>query len=147
MAEGIKFFFRMRGLEEIEERLAVLRKADAIKRQAATQLFRDASAIMTVSQTLCPVDTGTLRSTGHVQIPVIHGDIVTVLFGYGGPAAPYAVPVHENLRARHVNGTAKYLEIPYLEYQQGGLQHFADELAASGAVGLSLRGLGRAMAA
>lgn len=53
-----------------------------------------------------PVRTGTLRNSGHVR----SADKSGFLVGFGGPAAPYAVYVHENLKARHRVGEAKFLE-------------------------------------
>ena len=67
------------------------------------------------SKRLVPVDTGALRASGHVQLPVIRGKKVAVVLGYGGAAAPYAVFVHEK-QARHNPPTQwKYLEQPLNE--------------------------------
>lgn len=79
--------------------------------------------VMTESKKECPVDTGALKSTGHVEKPVIEGGVVTVVGGYGGPAqgknagkeVGYAAEVHENLAAHHKVGKAKFLEDPINE--------------------------------
>lgn len=85
-----------------------------IRSAAQAALYQFAEAVMTESKTLCPVDTGNLRASGHVQAPRIEqGDIVVTL-GYGGSAS-YARIVHENLTAKHVVGQAKYLEQPILQ--------------------------------
>lgn len=83
-------------------------------------LVETAEQVMTVSKTdYVPVDTGALRASGHVQPAVWQGAKVEVEFGFGGPAAPYALYVHENLTAHHPVGQAKYLESPLLAAVQG----------------------------
>jgi bacteriophage HK97-gp10 putative tail-component len=87
---------------------------------AESALYQEAETILAASKELVPVDTGTLRASGHVTLPERSGDVITVLIGYGGPAAPYAVHVHENLGAHHAQPTqAKYLEQPALEAVSG----------------------------
>ncbi len=94
------------------------------------QLYREGLGIMAASQGLVPVDTTALRSSGYVTEPEIAGGRVTVLIGYGGPAAKinsktgestdgYALIVHENLEAFHPVGTAKYLEQPFDQAKRG----------------------------
>ena len=78
------------------------------------KLYEEAEIIMTLAKTdYVPVDTGALRASGFVDPPVISGTRAEVSFGFGGPAAPYAVVVHEDLTKRHPVGQAKYLEIPF----------------------------------
>src|SRR5262245_40398140 len=78
-----------------------------------------------------PVDIGTLKGSGHV-VTETSGNVVTATMAYGGPAAAYAVAVHEHLspaspaswRAAEANGRPvqfhpsgrgpKYLERPVL---------------------------------
>ena len=79
---------------------------------------------MAEAKRLCPVDTGTLRSTGHVQKPVIKRGSIEVTLGFGGPAAPMLF-VHENLNVHHTVGQAKYLEKPLNDAARG----FAEGLA------------------
>lgn len=62
-----------------------------------------------------PVDTGELRASVHVIGPVrrfrqIYTEIVA-----GGPAAPYAIYVHEDPDAYHKVGEWKYIESVLLE--------------------------------
>lgn len=102
---------------------------DALLR-AGRALFRVANEIIADSKAnYVPVDTGTLRSTGAVQIEGgVGGGRVTVTLGFGGPAAPYALFVHENPRSGKTGGVSpsgqkyrryakvgqfKYLEIPF----------------------------------
>lgn len=77
------------------------------------ELYRQAEAIMTAAKTdYVPVDTGALRASGYVTPPTISLTRASVELGFGGPAAEYAVIVHEDLTKRHPVGQAKYLEIP-----------------------------------
>ena len=57
-----------------------------------------------------PVDKGTLRGTVHVEGPFFEGRTIRMLIVAGGPAAPYAIWVHEDLEAFHKVGQAKYIE-------------------------------------
>jgi hypothetical protein len=97
---------------------AFFRKLKSLGDRATTivsaALLQEAEAIMTESKQQCPVDTGALRASGHVTPPEISGGHVAVTLAYGGPAAPYAIFVHEKLTARHPIGKAKYLEDPLL---------------------------------
>lgn len=138
MASGIKFRFDMAGLKDIQQRIADLRKADGLLREAGNILFKEATKIMNASKPLVPVDTGFLRQSGHVQLPFIQGDRVTVTLGY---AAEYAIYVHENLNARHKVGTAKYLEIPFRAWRANSLQAIADGFKAARAIGIGARKL------
>lgn len=102
---------------------AFLRKLKSLGDRATTivsgALFQEAEAIMTESKQQCPVDTGALRSSGHVAPPETSGGRVVVTLGYGGPAVSYAIFVHENLTARHPVGKAKFLEDPLLAAVNG----------------------------
>lgn len=91
-------------------------------------LYGEAELIMAESKTLCPVDTGALRSSGHVERPEVQGDSASVEMAYGGPAAPYALYVHEDLSKYHQAPTkAKFLEEPTLAH----LPDLKDAITAS----------------
>lgn len=77
-----------------------------IARVAGQILYLSAEQIMTESRTLVPVVTGNLRASANVQPPKISGTTVTVELGYGGPAATYALSVHENPRAGKTGGVS-----------------------------------------
>lgn len=100
-----------------------LRKLKSLGDRATTivsgALLQEAEAIMTESKKQVPVDTGNLRSSGHVTPPEVRGGHVAVTLAYGGPAAPYAIVQHERLDLRHTVGKAKYLEDPLLEAASG----------------------------
>lgn len=100
----------VKGTEKLRRALAELGERALF--EAGKALYAEAELIMTESKKQCPVDTGTLRSTGYVEEPEHSGDQATVQMGYGGPAAPYAVVQHERLDFKHKVGKAKYLEDP-----------------------------------
>ena len=80
---------------------------DAALKAAAKQLYKSANVIMDDSKSnYVPVETGTLRSSGLVEPPVVEGGRVVVTLGYGGPAAPYALSVHENPRSGKTGGVS-----------------------------------------
>jgi len=76
-------------------------------------IYEEANVIFNESQKIVPVDTGALRASGVVHPPKTEHGRTSVRVTYGGPAATYALYVHENLYARHNAPTqAKYLETP-----------------------------------
>lgn len=86
----------------------------------AVVLTRIAETVMTASKRdYVPVDTGALRASGFVEQAVQLPTGAYISFGFGGPAAPYAAIVHEDLAAHHPVGSAKYLEIPLRAHVQG----------------------------
>lgn len=104
--------FEIPGLDAVVAELNAI-SADMVSKVLAPIVYKKANGAMTViKQRYVPVDTGALRSTGSVKPSVIAGDSVTVEMGFGGPAAPYALIVHERLGAHHPIGQAKYLEEP-----------------------------------
>ena len=102
-----------------------------------------------------PVDLGALKNSGHVAPLVVEGKKAIIELGYGGPAAPYALAVHEipppggggysqaamdarieggNLSAptrtaTHKVGQWKYLEQPLFEDLPEYDKHMAEDLA------------------
>jgi len=76
-------------------------------------LYREGAEAFAASQREVPVDTGILRGSGQLSKPFLMGKDLVVEIKYGGAAADYALIVHEDLEARHNQGTkAKYLEDP-----------------------------------
>ena len=69
-----------------------------------------AEEIKGLSQTMCPVDSGTLKGSAYVQ-EIIDGWEI----GYGGAAEEYALEQHENLQYHHPVGQAKFLELAFIE--------------------------------
>lgn len=103
-------------------------------------IYEEAQPIFNASQRLVPVSGqlaresggrlgaagGHLRASGHVKPPVMVGSEIVVVIAYGGPAAPYAIYVHEipappatspgGRSARHLPPTQwKFLEKPVTE--------------------------------
>lgn len=102
----------LRGFPEFKAALKAL--GERALQAAAQALYQEAESIMTASkETYCPVDTGNLRASGHVDKPVIEGSNVSVTLGYGGPAAPYALSVHERPAIHRPPTQWKYLETPF----------------------------------
>lgn len=89
-------------------------------------LYRLALAVMADSQEHhVPVDTGVLKASGFVELPVISLLDASVTLGYGGAAKDYATVVHEDPipqanrdrdRAAGIPrvGNWKYLETPLM---------------------------------
>lgn len=124
------FSVRFVGLAETAERFRALADSPDAIRQLAGALYRRSSAILAVSQRLVPVDTGALRGTGHVTAPKVDSKSATVEVVYGGPAAPYARIVHEDLNAHHTVGQAKYLETAATAEREGTLKALHDAVKA-----------------
>ena len=72
----------------------------------AQALYTRAQRIRAANRPLLPVVTGALRASALVYPPEIEGTTITVVFGYGGQAMPYAAAVHENPRAGKTGGVS-----------------------------------------
>jgi len=122
MVEGFK-------LEGVAGVLAVLdRLAKSTPGAIGGGLFREAQRVATASRHLTPVDTGALRASHDVDRPEYSGRDVSVRISVGGPAAKYALFVHENLQARHPVGQAKFLETALSEATPGMARRIADDI-------------------
>jgi hypothetical protein len=108
----------LKGLRELVGNSKVLEKL--VMTEVAAGVYVECEDVMGHSKDeFCPVDVGALKSTGHVDPPVIEGSIVTVDMGYGGPSGVmtkdgkdyvgYALYVHEGTQS--MDGS-KYLEKP-----------------------------------
>lgn len=78
--------------------------------QTAEALYAETELMATEVKSRTPVDTGTLRAGIHVTGPEMDGRTIRTAIVAGGPSAPYALHVHENLTAHHPVGGAKFLE-------------------------------------
>lgn len=123
MAEGIRITAEIKGVKSIRDLLKRHREKaiSALKKE----LYQEGQGIMTQSKELVPVDTGNLRDSGTVQLPRQEGSAIVQEMGYGGPAAPYAIFVHENTVVFHKVGMAKFLEIPFRQAQRGMVDRIA----------------------
>ena len=80
--------------------------------QVSRALYSEAELIMARSKRdFVPVVSGNLRASGFVQRPRVMHDAITVEMGYGGPAATYALSVHE-APPTHGQGKSGYLSKP-----------------------------------
>lgn len=75
-----------------------------------------ARLVLSDSQERCPVDRGTLRSTGAIEVLAKLG----VRICYGGPAAPYAWVQHERSDYYHKVGEDHWLENAFNAHLYGG---------------------------
>lgn len=114
--------YEWKGLDQYLKSLK--EKPQTLGRAVEAVLFEEASELITEAKREVPVDEGTLKNSGHVQLPEVEDGTITVQCGFGGPAGTgnlgsknaedvgYAVYVHEDLHAHHNVGNAKYLENP-----------------------------------
>lgn len=116
--------FRLEGLDKLTAQLQ--RLINETGPAVARALYQEAEIEMAEAKRRTPVDTGALRSSGHVVGPTWDGRDVTVQLVFGGPAAPYALYVHENLEAWHKVGQSKFLESVLHE----SVPHLAQRIAA-----------------
>ena len=114
--------FDIDGLKELAERLASALHERVIP--AVTQeLSAFAEEVMADSKQIVPVSPqgGNLLTSGHVDAPVTEGSVVTVALGYGGPAAPYALYVHEALEGPHeINPNWSWAKKGHIDWTRPG---------------------------
>ena len=84
--------------------------AEGKAEKALNGLEKLATEIMSLSQSRCPVDTGTLRGSAQIR-----REEKSVSVGYGGAASSYSIKVHEDMSAHHPVGQAKFLETAFDE--------------------------------
>jgi len=96
-------------------RAKLKRLADKFPNTVARGLYQETEVEVREVKMRTPVDTGTLRGTIRQVGPFINGRMIYTMIAAGGPSAPYALYVHENLEAHHPVGQAKYIESVILE--------------------------------
>ena len=124
---GDRLYITVSGVDKLQAKLNRIQQ-DLGVREMGRALYIEGERIMMVSKHLVPVDTGVLRNTGHVTLPERTDHGVLVVLGYGGPAAPYAIHVHERTNVPHKVGQAKYLETPAVEAAAGMPNRIRDRL-------------------
>jgi hypothetical protein len=108
------FTFTLEGDIELRNVLEAAREKSPLA--VAQAIYEEANLIFAKSQVLVPVDTGVLRGSGGVSAPQKGTTGYFVDIFYGGPAADYALYVHEIIGNYHKPPTqAKYLEQPFME--------------------------------
>ena len=131
------FTFELEGAQELRNMLEVSgRDAGKIVGQVITE---EANMIFAKAMILTPIDTGALRGSGGVSAPMNMPSGLGVDSFFGGPAAPYALYVHEIMYYKHNAPTqAKYLEQPFMErlpdIQKNMAQRIIDLMRKNGAV-------------
>ena len=131
------FTFELDGARELRNMLEVSGK-DAGK-IVGQVILEEANMIFAKAMILTPIDTGALRGSGGVSAPMNMPQGIGVDIFFGGPAAPYAMYVHEILGNYHNPPTqAKYLEQPFMErlpeIQQNMARRIIDLIRKNGAV-------------
>jgi hypothetical protein len=109
-----EYSFTLEGADKLASMLSSV--GPEAPKVVSTVLLEEANVIFNRSQVLVPVDTGALRGSGGVSAPIpVSGGVGVDIF-YGGPAASYALFVHEIQHFYHNPPTqAKYLEQPFME--------------------------------
>lgn len=104
------------GLSGAAEMKAKLKRlSERFPDEVARVLYQETEIEVKEVKMRTPVDTGTLRGTVHQVGPTRNGRMIFTLIAAGGPAAPYAIYVHENLEAHHKVGQAKFIESVIME--------------------------------
>lgn len=93
---------RVTGGDKIQSQLKAYehRLVPAVQRavnEHALDVLAAADGALSGPGPLVPVDLGILRNSGTITPAKVSGDRVVGEVGYGGPAAPYAVAVHERV--------------------------------------------------
>lgn len=113
---GKVFSFELQGMNELQQTMSRASNQNLVNQAIATGIYEEANVIFAKSQVLVPVDTGALRGSGGVSAVQGQGMSAFVDIFYGGPAADYALWVHEILYYHHNAPTqAKYLEQPFMQ--------------------------------
>jgi hypothetical protein len=109
--------------------LGNIKKLDhTIPLAAAAALYQEALVEQKKSMKRTPVDTGALRDSHQTSAPKWKGQNLEVTIKVGGPAAGYAVIVHEDMSAIHTVGQAKFLESTILESEPFMLARIAKRM-------------------
>ena len=88
--------FDIKGSNLMMGRLRMASKDFPRELSIAVRRVVESDILTPAKERLVPVDFGPLRSSGTVLEPVVKGDTISVTVAFGGPAAPYALAVHEH---------------------------------------------------
>lgn len=116
----------VKGVAQIQAVLASL--GPRLLEEGGRALYAEAREIQKTSMRRTPVETGALRASHETTRPVLERGEVSVTIQVGGPAAPYAVPVHERLDVHHPVGEAKFLERSVLDATAGMGERIASRI-------------------
>ena len=108
------FTFEIDGAQELRKMLA--NSGAEAGKIVGQVILEEANMIFAKAMILTPIDTGALRGSGGVSAPMNTPQGIGVDIFFGGPAAPYALYVHEIMYYKHNSPTqAKFLEQPFME--------------------------------
>lgn len=102
MATG--FNLTVTGADAALKNLMVLGPAATQGAAMMLKNFADTHIVTPAKTDYAPVVTGNLRATIHASDPVIIGHRISLVVSAGGPAAKYALKVHENPRSGKTGG-------------------------------------------
>ena len=89
------FEFKVKGFKEMARQMREL--ADEVPDKAAAALYREGEQIVTTAkQATVPKDLGVLVNSGMTDQPELAEGGIQVSMHFGGPAAPYALAIHEH---------------------------------------------------
>ena len=96
-------------IEGIDDLKRILKTADLKIRMAVNkEIHKIATEVLNESRALVPFDKGILSGSGHLRAGgAASKTVMSQTVEYGGPAAPYALVQHENLRYFHPAKSAK----------------------------------------
>jgi len=103
----------MKGMDTFKMNMQLVSKT--ISKSVAAALYTEAVIVEQTSRERTPVSTGALRASHETSLPVMGEGQIDIQIRVGGPAAPYAIPVHEKVEVYHKVGQAKFLESAILE--------------------------------
>ena len=131
-----EFTFVIEGADELKKMLEV--SGAGAGKLVGQVILEEANVIFGKAMVLTPIDQGPLRGSGGVSAPQNFPNGIGVDIFFGGPAAPYALYVHEILTNYHNPPTqAKYLEAPFMErlpqIQQNLARRIMDLMRKNGA--------------
>lgn len=116
--------FKFLGFADVSGKVRQIRMEHPTK--AAKAQMRETEVEATSCRRATPVKSGLLRSTVRAEGPWFEGDRIITAVSAGSAAADYALPVHENLEAKHRTGGAKFIEATL----KASSPHMADRIAA-----------------
>jgi hypothetical protein len=131
----LKQSVQITGTGKVLERIAKLRRLAPEALAAATYIAT--STVISTAMRLTPVDTGWLRSSRFVRLPVISGDRFTIEAGFG---ATYAIFVHE-IDRNYVVGEWKFLQTAVAYHRASMLEEIARMAAGMMASGRGIDSL------
>lgn len=131
-----EFSFVIEGADELKKMLEV--SGSGAGQLVGQVITEEANVIFGKAMILTPIDTGALRGSGGVSAPQNFPTGIGVDIFFGGPAAPYALYVHEITYYKHNSPTqAKFLEAPFMErlpqIQQNLARRIMDLMRKNGA--------------